>query len=259
MIAAASAALVPSQREVARRLGVSHTALQKAAQSGRIAQEPGGGWDVDKVRAQLAASSDPVRKTAPMVAPAPAQPSPPPTTPRPFVAPPMPEPLPTPSAGGSSFHNARTANEMLKAQEKLLAMRPNYIVVPGKWAEIDAYGNVAMGMMRAIMAQLNLRRTVSSPGRAQTRRRGARRREDYFIVPVGRTKATHPETSHLPPGIYRVAATGAAPLLVLAFVRQGGNSYKVRYDFNRLGAASVERHLPGLLQRALTEFPPRRR
>lgn len=148
----------------------------------------------------------------------------------------------------------------LKSHEKLLAMRPGYIVVPGKWAEMDGHGNVKMGQMRAIMAQLNLRRTVSSPGRAQTRRRGVRRAEDYFIVPIGRTKATHPETAHLPPGIYRVGTEyGGAPLLVLAFVRQYPGSYAVRYDFPTLGDASVAKHLPRELQKALTEFPPRRR
>lgn len=147
----------------------------------------------------------------------------------------------------------------LKSHELLLAMRPGYIVVPGKWAERDAHGNVNMGQMRAIMAQLNLRRSVSSPGRATTRRKGRFRKNDWFIVPIGRTKATHPDTYHLPPGIYQTGPEfGGAPLLVLAFVRQYPTSYDVRFNFTGLGEASLNRHLPGLLQAALTEFPPRR-
>jgi hypothetical protein len=58
MIAAAPSGRVVSQREVARRLGISHTALQKAQRSGRIAPEPDGGWDVEKVRAQLARTAN---------------------------------------------------------------------------------------------------------------------------------------------------------------------------------------------------------
>lgn len=106
-----------SQREAARRLGVSHTALQKAQRAGRIAPEPGGGWDVEKVRARLAASGDPAR-TMPAV---------PPPAPSPAAAPASctaaaPDPLPAPAAGGASFHSARTANEVLKAQERRLRL-----------------------------------------------------------------------------------------------------------------------------------------
>ncbi|WP_137179262.1 elements of external origin [Roseomonas sp. AR75] len=116
MIAVAQPGRVASQREVARRLGVSHTALQKAQRAGRIAPEADGAWDVEKVRARLADSSDPVRKTA-TLAPA----SPRPAAPPPVAA--MPPPAdPLPRAAQNTFHDARTANEVLKAQERRLRL-----------------------------------------------------------------------------------------------------------------------------------------
>jgi hypothetical protein len=121
MIAAAQPGRVASQREVARRLGLSHTALQKAQRAGRIAPEPDGAWDVEKVRARLAESSDPARKAVSMAAPAQHTPFPAPRRPAMAAAPSI-EPLAAPSAGASGFHNARTANEVLKAQERKLRL-----------------------------------------------------------------------------------------------------------------------------------------
>jgi len=123
MIATAPPGRVASQREVARRLGISHTALQKAQRAGRIAPEADGSWDIDNVRARLADSSDPTRKTATLgPPPAAVRPSAPrPTVPAPIVAsPPAPDPLPR--ATQNTFHDARTANEVLKAQERRLRL-----------------------------------------------------------------------------------------------------------------------------------------
>lgn len=125
MIATAPPGRVASQREVARRLGISHTALQKAQRAGRIAPEADGSWDIDKVRARLADSSDPTRKTAtlasagpPAMPPAPRPPAEASLPARPAVA--APDPLPR--ATQNTFHDARTANEVLKAQERRLRL-----------------------------------------------------------------------------------------------------------------------------------------
>ncbi|MDI3308872.1 MAG: hypothetical protein QJR07_17455 [Acetobacteraceae bacterium] len=53
--------LTPSNREAARRIGISETALRKAEGSGRIAREPDGQWDIDKTRRRLVETADPHR------------------------------------------------------------------------------------------------------------------------------------------------------------------------------------------------------
>ena len=54
----------PSTRELARRIGVSHTALQKAEGTGRILREPSGQWDVERTRQRLAATAAPNTTTS---------------------------------------------------------------------------------------------------------------------------------------------------------------------------------------------------
>jgi transcriptional regulator with XRE-family HTH domain len=122
MIAVAPSGRVVSQREVARRLGVSHTTIQKAKHSRRITPEPDGTWDVEKVRAQLARTAHPARKTAAIAIKPPSasrQAARSATKPTPIGAP---APALDPPPSGASYHNARTANEVLKAQERKLRL-----------------------------------------------------------------------------------------------------------------------------------------
>ena len=52
---------ITSARAVARHLGLSHTAIQKAEQVGRIRREADGSWNLDRVRRDLTASAVPGR------------------------------------------------------------------------------------------------------------------------------------------------------------------------------------------------------
>src|SRR5918994_3002409 len=51
-----------SNRELARQLGVSETAVRRAEKAGRIRREPDGAWDLAKVRAAWAGNTDPAQQ-----------------------------------------------------------------------------------------------------------------------------------------------------------------------------------------------------
>jgi hypothetical protein len=108
-----------SIRAYARHRGVSHVAVKKAIDTGRITPLPDGTIDPDAADAQWAQNTLQPRKT---VAAAPAQA----TKGRPTPAaadPPGPRPVPDTggvplSTGGTSLLQARTVNEVLKAKLK---------------------------------------------------------------------------------------------------------------------------------------------
>jgi hypothetical protein len=55
-----------SNRELARQLGVSETAVRRAEKAGRIRREADGAWDLARVRAAWAGNTDPAQqRTAP--------------------------------------------------------------------------------------------------------------------------------------------------------------------------------------------------
>jgi len=115
-----------SNRELARQLGVSETAVRRAEKAGRIGRETDNSWDLAKVRAAWASNTEPAQQRPPLSSEA---------TGRGRTMKPVPdtavgsvrdtlrehgEPV---SAGGMTFMQARTANEVLKAQERRLRLQ----------------------------------------------------------------------------------------------------------------------------------------
>ena len=115
-----------SNRKLAGALGVSETAVRKALAAGRISRDADGDFDIPRVKRQWAGNTDaaqqrPTAKASPSLRPLPA-----PAlesvreTLRETGDPHGAEPI---AAGGPSFLQARTANEVLKAQERKLRLQ----------------------------------------------------------------------------------------------------------------------------------------
>lgn len=106
-----------SNRQLAHALGVSETAVRKAEKTGRICRAGDGSWNVEQVKAAWRGNTDPVQQRE-----------------VPKGLRPVPEEAVgavkqtlheqgLPAAGGMTFLQARTANEVLKAQERRLRLQ----------------------------------------------------------------------------------------------------------------------------------------
>ncbi|MEN3976903.1 elements of external origin [Emcibacter sp. SYSU 3D8] len=105
-----------SEREYAARVGLSRGAVQKAKTSGRLVLHPDGSIDPDKSDARRQASTDPSKQRQKM--------KPVPEAALSSVGETLRENgLGTLASGGTTFLQARTANEVLKAQERRLRLQ----------------------------------------------------------------------------------------------------------------------------------------
>jgi hypothetical protein len=140
----------------------------------------------------------------------------------------------------------------LKRFERAMGLPSNRIAVPGKWAPLDAFGNIPGPFLVQVLSALRL---FGESGFRANRREGARLRKnqsDFFMVRPGA------EHRQLQPGVYRIAReVGGAPLLVIAFVRAG--QYRARFAPARVAAESVQRNIGALWQQGLAGSLPFRR
>jgi hypothetical protein len=115
-----------SNRGLAREFGVSETAVRRAEKAGRIRREADGSWDLARVKAAWSDNTDPAQQR-------------PPRSGRPAVRRRSLKPVPEAAlgavrdtlrkhgepiaAGAMTFMQARTANEVLKAQERRVRLQ----------------------------------------------------------------------------------------------------------------------------------------
>jgi hypothetical protein len=116
-----------SNRALARQLGVSETAVRRAEKAGRIKREPDGSWDPAKVRAAWSDNTDQAQQRPKPGAGdrsgRPARMKPVPEAALGAVRDTLREHGESIGAGAMTFMQARTANEVLKAQERRLRLQ----------------------------------------------------------------------------------------------------------------------------------------
>lgn len=158
-------------------------------------------------------------------------------------------------------------NRPLKRFEQLLVqrglMRASERTVPGEAAKLDGYGNMSRGQIVKILSQLQAFNLAGSSANASSSKRSqAKRAREVYFVSTG--IGTHPYGGHswskgrmaqtLPRGVWvrkphDVMGSKVSP--VLLFVSRA--SYRVRWHFNQVAEATIQRVFPGHANAALAQ------
>ena len=147
---------------------------------------------------------------------------------------------------------AKTGLELLLQAKGV--MPPGMFAVPGKGAQLDAFGNMKRGQVRQVLSQLQAGREAgytsneSEASRDRRRKRNAKRGVrggEYFAVPRQRGR--------LGPGVYERIQTGfgSAVRAIYRFVR--GVSYRPRYDIFGLAQRQWNKLMPFHFEREIAK------
>lgn len=131
------------------------------------------------------------------------------------------------------------------ALQSLGVLPRGWLAVPGKGAPLDQHGNMSKGYIGQIIRGLSAQRTAG-PLRARdlTKRIAAQRAAggSFFAIPPG---------GKTQPGVYLRDFIGRNITPVLIFVQRA--TYRKRFKFYEGGQDLVGKHLPGQVERAVSE------
>lgn len=163
-------------------------------------------------------------------------------------------------------HHFAGGSRTRKALENLL-QRANYLqsgelIVPGKAARLDRYGNMSRGQINQIVSQLKIVRSGfdnAPTSSRRSKRNVAKAGRIFWSYGAGGTKKplvnkatgiqygyTGGSGNHLPKGAWVSDGRNVHPLLIVV----KSASYRRRFDFQQIGQDAVNRHFNEEFDRA---------